>query len=93
MEHEMEKLSRTLWKYALLSMAVLLLAVSVAQAYQIAGVGKVQVDTSAAGGIGAIDTRGWTADEIMNYEMHGIIPARTKGGAASSQGAQMVGGC
>ncbi|MBS3115496.1 hypothetical protein J4482_02585 [Candidatus Woesearchaeota archaeon] len=41
---------------------------------------------------GNLDTSGWTADEKMNYEMHGVIPARVQGSApASSSG--MVGGC
>ena len=39
---------------------------------------------------GVIDTTGWTANEIMNYEMHGTIPARAQG---SSSGSGMVGGC
>ncbi len=41
-----------------------------------------------------IDTSGWTANEKMNYEMHGIIPASAKGSAPStSAGSGMVGGC
>ena len=43
---------------------------------------------------GKIDTSGWTENEIMNYEMHGTIPARFQGQvAASSSGVGMVGGC
>ncbi len=44
---------------------------------------------------GQIDTTGWTENEIMNYQMHGIVPARAQGQAASSasNGAGMVGGC
>ena len=43
----------------------------------------------------AIDTTGWTDNEIMNYEMHGTIPSRLAGSssAAQSSGSQMVGGC
>lgn len=42
----------------------------------------------------AIDTTGWTDNEIMNYEMHGTIPARVKGSRSSaSSGSGMVGGC
>lgn len=37
-----------------------------------------------------IDTTGWTENEIMNYEMHGTIPARL---GASTSGNGMVGGC
>jgi hypothetical protein len=40
---------------------------------------------------GKIDTTGWTANEIMNYEMHGTIPARAGISSGSSSG--MVGGC
>ncbi len=43
---------------------------------------------------GQIDTSGWTENEIMNYEMHGVIPARFQGQvAASPAGTGMVGGC
>ena len=42
---------------------------------------------------GQIDTTGWTENEIMNYEMHGVIPARFKGQAISGASSQMVGGC
>ena len=51
---------------------------------------KVSV-TGSATSTGKLDTRGWTENEIMNYEMHGTIPARVKGSSASSSG--MVGGC
>ena len=42
---------------------------------------------------GKIDTTGWTENEIMNYEMHGTIPARVQSGASSSSSSGMVGGC
>ena len=44
------------------------------------------------GATGAIDMSGWTENEIMNYEMHGTIPARAQG-SASSASSGMVGGC
>jgi len=45
-------------------------------------------------GNGKLDTTGWTSNEIMNYEMHGTIPARVKGSTSSaSSGSGMVGGC
>ena len=45
-------------------------------------------------GSGKIDTTGWTTNEIMNYEMHGTIPARAEGGSASTgSSGGMVGGC
>ena len=40
-----------------------------------------------------IDTTGWTANEIMNYEMHGTIPARARGSSSGGSGLGMVGGC
>jgi len=41
-----------------------------------------------------IDTTSWTANEIMNYEMHGTIPARVQSSSSSrSTGLGMVGGC
>ena len=43
---------------------------------------------------GKLDTTGWTENEIMNYEMHGTVPARAQGSTPStSAGAGMVGGC
>ena len=42
---------------------------------------------------GKIDTSGWTENEIMNYEMHGTIPAKAGSGAARSSSNGMVGGC
>ncbi len=42
----------------------------------------------------AIDTTGWTANEIMNYEMHGTIPAKAQRSSPSALiGSGMVGGC
>jgi len=42
---------------------------------------------------GKIDTSGWTENEIMNYEMHGTIPARANSGKVASNSNGMVGGC
>ena len=45
---------------------------------------------------GKINTSDWTANEKMNYEMHGTIPARLQGklsASSQSSGAGMVGGC
>ena len=44
----------------------------------------------------ALDTTGWTANEKMNYEMHGTVPARLQGkvsASTASSGTGMVGGC
>ncbi|MEK6847920.1 MAG: hypothetical protein AABX50_02235 [Nanoarchaeota archaeon] len=49
---------------------------------------------TAAGSSGKLDTTGWTENEIMNYEMHGTIPARvTNSGTSTSNSGGMVGGC
>ena len=42
---------------------------------------------------GSLDTTGWTANEIMNYEMHGTVPARLAGGSSAPASSGMVGGC
>lgn len=47
---------------------------------------------SSASSSGSLDTTGWTENEIMNYEMHGTIPARV-GSASTSSSGGMVGGC
>ncbi len=49
----------------------------------------IKASSAGTGGTGKIDTTGWTANDIMNYEMHGTVPAQVA--AASSGG--MVGGC
>ncbi len=41
---------------------------------------------------GKLDATGWTADEIMNYEMHGTIPTRAESSSSTSSSG-MVGGC
>lgn len=72
-------------------MLALVLALLVIQSFQISAM-KGQVTGNVAAG-GAVDMTGWTENEKMNYEMHGIIPARAKGSATSSAAPQMVGGC
>ena len=49
-----------------------------------------------AGSSEKLDTTDWTANEKMNYEMHGTIPARIQGKVSASSissGTGMVGGC
>ena len=48
---------------------------------------------NAIAGDGKLDTSGWTANEIMNYEMHGTIPVRLQGKVSASSSSGMVGGC
>lgn len=40
--------------------------------------------STAGGSTGALDMSDWTANEKMNFEMHGTIPARSQTGTASS---------
>ena len=76
-----------------IALAVLIL-VSVVQAVQISNIKGGVTGNAVAASSGNLDTTGWTADEIMNYEMHGTIPARAQGSApGASAGAGMVGGC
>ena len=49
----------------------------------------IKTSSIGAGGTGKIDTTGWTANDIMNYEMHGTVPAK----ASSTASGGMVGGC
>ncbi len=74
-----------------LGLVVLILAITVFQAFQISSLtGKVVgANPSATGGI---DMSGWTEDEKMMYEHHGTLPTRLSA-QQSSAGAQMVGGC
>lgn len=49
---------------------------------------------SVASASGTLDTTSWTANEKMNYEMHGTIPARIQQSGGSKQSTTaMVGGC
>ena len=55
---------------------------------------KNSITGNAVSSGGAIDTSGWTAQEKMEYEHHGTLPARlNKGSTGSSGSGGMVGGC
>lgn len=71
----------------------IVLIVAVVQAFQLANL-QEKITGLAVGstGAGPLDMSGWTADEKMNYEMHGAIPARA-GSSGSSPSVGMVGGC
>lgn len=76
-------------------LVVVLAVVLVLAAFQTIEIGSIKsklTGNAVASASGSIDTTGWTANEIMNYEMHGVIPARA-GGSSSSSGSGMVGGC
>lgn len=65
--------------------AVLLL--SIVQSFQIRAIKNQMTGNSISNG--AIDTSGWTEDEKMQYEHHGILPARLQDQKQTSQ----VGSC
>ena len=81
--------------WILIAVLISIVALAGIEAVQVSAIkAKVTGGFVADAGSGNLDTSGWTEDEIMNYEMHGIIPARASG----SSGAQpapsaMVGGC
>lgn len=55
---------------------------------------KVSSLNSGSSNNGEIDTSGWTQNEIMNYQMHGVVPARvSEGSTQASSSSGMVGGC
>ncbi|MBI2107139.1 hypothetical protein HYT57_04080 [Candidatus Woesearchaeota archaeon] len=83
------------------TVTIVLLAVMVSfigiQAYQINGL-KDSITGNAVSPVisntGKIDMAGWSEDEKMNYDMHGIIPSRAKtSGGSPSSAPTMVGGC
>ncbi|GEM_PF-1871945 len=76
-----------------LVIGALLVGAVIVQAYNFTQIGQVNalLEKQATGfsiiggqSTGAIDMSGWTDNEKMNYEMHGIIPARANGSAAAS---------
>ena len=98
-----QKLRGDVKLYVLLGMVGLVLLLSVVQSFQIRELKNkaavATVTSGASAGDDALDTTGWTDDEKMMYEHHGIVPDRLKGsgvtsaqsGASKNNG--MVGGC
>lgn len=79
----------------LTSIAVIILVLQMFQVgnlrEKITGLATGSIDS-----IGPLDTSSWTENEIMNYEMHGTIPARfgkNNNAANNAAAAGMVGGC
>ncbi|MBI2649964.1 hypothetical protein HYX04_01480 [Candidatus Woesearchaeota archaeon] len=72
----------------LVGVVVAVLLLSVAQSFQIRAI-KNQMTGNAVKNSGVIDMSSWTDDEKMQYEHHGIMPARLQGSKQSSQ----VGSC
>ena len=72
----------------LVGVVVAVLLLSVAQSFQIKTI-KNQMTGNAIKNNGAIDMTGWTENEKMQYEHHGIMPARFQQTKQTSQ----VGSC
>ncbi len=81
---------------AIVILASIILMITVVQVFQLNSIREKITGLAASGsgatGTGQIDMTGWTANEKMNYEMHGTIPARVNAGGGSG-GTGMVGGC
>lgn len=76
--------------YLLVGMVALVLLVSVFQSFQISSIKGNAVKNQVTGNaVGGIDMNGWTDDEKMQYEHHGIMPARLQQTKQTSQ----VGSC
>lgn len=80
------------------TVTIVLLAVIVSfvgiQTYQISILKNSVTGNVVTSNTGAIDMTGWSENEKMNYDMHGIIPSRAKTSAGSSSSTStMVGGC
>jgi hypothetical protein len=78
----------------LIAVAVVLVLFAGAQAVQLAELRANGGTGAASVSSGTLDMSGWTENEKMNYDMHGVIPARA-GGSSGAQPASsgMVGGC
>mgnify|MGYP001565303699 FL=1 len=93
-------------EHVLFLVLVVLVVVSGIQVFQIRSVqttmkenvitgNAVSAASSTSGSVnGNMDTTGWTENEIMNYDMHGTIPAKYQTrNVKPSTGSGMVGGC
>ena len=74
--------------YILVGVVALVLLISVVQAFQIKSLGN-KFAAKAINSQGGLDMSGWTDDEKMNYEHHGVVPARLQQNTQQN----MVGGC
>ena len=73
----------------LVGMVVAVLLLLLVQSFQINSI-KNKMTGNVVGNTGAIDKTGWTDDEKMQYEHHGILPARLQ---QSSKQTSQVGSC
>ena len=71
-----------------------LIVIAIVQTIQISSLSNKVSGNIVTGNVvsGKLDTTGWTENEIMNYEMHGTIPARI-GSSQSNSLPTQVGGC
>lgn len=81
-------------KYLLVMMVGAVLVLSIMQSFQIISLknSKISSQISAAAVSGQIDMTGWTEDEKMMYEHHGVLPSKAQTGAKAPS-SNMVGGC
>ena len=79
----------------IIGVVALLFVFSVVQMVQMGSLkGELTAGSAVTGAVtGILDTSSFTADELMNYEMHGLIPARFQSASAPAQAPTMVGGC
>ena len=78
--------------WILASIVGVVLLLTIVQAVQISSL-KSQFSgavISNGGNSGSIDMSGWTADEKMQYEHHGTLPARASLGASPTKATQVV---
>lgn len=78
--------------WILASVVGVVLLLTIVQAVQISSL-KSQFSgavTSSGGTGGSIDMSGWSADEKMQYEHHGTLPAKASSGASSAKATQVV---
>ena len=79
--------------YLLIGAGVVLVLVFIFQSLQISDM-KSKISGNAVKS-GAIDMSGWTEDEKMQYEHHGVLPARLQSSGQNNiqNLPTMVGGC
>lgn len=76
-------------KYLVIGMAAIILLVSIVQSFQINSL-KNQMTANVIQISNDIDITGWTEDEKMQYEHHGVLPARLQ---QNSKQTSQVGNC
>lgn len=66
--------------FVLIGIVIAVLLISVVQSFQIKSIkskiAQIQITGNAANSNGVMDMSGWTDDEKMMYEHHGVLPSR-----------------